>query len=202
MSDERVDGRTLRYQHRRSEILEAVLDYLLDNGIHDLSMRRLATAVGISHVTMRHHFGSKDELMVEVAGLVRAREPIPEAATDHYPDTPEEGLRDLWRWWTRPENLRYYRLMFEAYGLALQKPELFQGVLGSTEPLWLADARRLSRSAGCPEEDLEAFSTLLVAQLRGLLLDILATGDEARVGAGLDYLVDSLAGERQAWARR
>lgn len=198
MSDERVDGRTLRYQHRRGEILDAVLEHLLEHGIHDTSIRKLAAAVGISHVTLRHHFGTRDELLVEVGRLIRAREPVPESVGDH-PDAPEEIIRELWAWWTAPENLRYLRLMYEAYGLALQKPDLFQGVLQSTDPLWLDDARRLALSAGCPEDEVEAFATLLVAQLRGLLLDILTSGDEERVGTGLDLLIRSLAAERLAW---
>ncbi|WP_219996456.1 TetR/AcrR family transcriptional regulator [Nocardioides humi] len=72
-----MDGRALRYRHRRAEILAAVLDYLLENGVHGLSFRKLGTAVGVSHVTMRHHFGTKDELLLEVMELIRTREPVP-----------------------------------------------------------------------------------------------------------------------------
>jgi DNA-binding transcriptional regulator YbjK len=39
---EQIDGRTLRYQHRRSELLDAVGEYVLDHGIATLSLRRVA----------------------------------------------------------------------------------------------------------------------------------------------------------------
>jgi AcrR family transcriptional regulator len=41
MSSERVDGRTLRFQHRRPELLAAATEYVLDHGIAGLSLRRL-----------------------------------------------------------------------------------------------------------------------------------------------------------------
>ena len=41
----RVDGRTLRYQHRRPELLAAATEYVLDNGIGDLSLRDMARAL-------------------------------------------------------------------------------------------------------------------------------------------------------------
>ncbi|RZI53447.1 MAG: TetR/AcrR family transcriptional regulator, partial [Pseudonocardia sp.] len=37
MNAERVDGRTLRYQHRRPELLAAATEYVLDHGIGDVS---------------------------------------------------------------------------------------------------------------------------------------------------------------------
>ncbi|WP_372442035.1 TetR/AcrR family transcriptional regulator [Nocardioides limicola] len=43
-----------------------------------MSYRTLAAAVGVSHVTLRHHFGAKEELLAEVFDLIRAREPIPD----------------------------------------------------------------------------------------------------------------------------
>lgn len=197
MSVDRPDGRTLRYQHRRTEILDALLEYLLDQGLDGLSFRKLAAAVGISHVTLRHHFGSKDELLLEVFDLIRAREPVP----DELPEDQSSGdiLRGLWAWWTAPENLRYLRLMFEAYGVALHQPTTFQGFLKSTIPHWLEDAQRLALAAGCPAEEVDAQATLLVAQVRGLLLDLLTTGEEARVADAVELLIASIQIQEQFW---
>ncbi|WP_219996457.1 hypothetical protein [Nocardioides humi] len=92
--------------------------------------------------------------------------------------------------------------MYEAYGLALQSPAAYQGFLQSTVPHWIEDTRRLALDAGCPPERVDAFATLLVAQLRGLLLDLLTTGDDERVEDALDLLVEGLAAEHRAWAGR
>ncbi len=198
MSEQRTDGRALRYRNRREEILASVLDHLLEHGIHGLSFRKLGAAVGVSHVTLRHHFGTKDELLLAVMELIRTREPVPaELPTDR---GPEDVVRQLWRWWTQPENLRYYRLMYEAYGLALQSPTVYQGFLQSTVPHWVEDTRRLALEAGCPPERADALATLLVAQLRGLLLDLLTTGEDDRISDALELLVEGLVAERRAWA--
>ncbi len=197
MTVERPDGRTLRYQHRRTELLEAVLEYLLTEGLQELSFRKVATAAGISHVTLRHHFGTKDELLLEVFDLIRAREPVPDDLPMGQPA--EEVIRGLWAWWTAPENLRYLRLMYEAYGLALQKPNTYRDFLQSTVSHWIDDARHLVLAAGAPPETADAHATLLVAQLRGLLLDFLTTGDEVRVRAGLDLVVEGAAVARGGW---
>lgn len=195
MDTSRPDGRALRYRHRRGEILEAILEFLLANGIQGMSFRKLAAAAGISHVTLRHHFGSKDELLLEIFDLIRGREPVP----DDDVSNPADTIRTLWAWWTSPENLRYLRLMFEAYGMALQQPDKYQGFLQSTEPHWLDDTRRLALAAGCPEDEVDAQATLLVAQLRGLLLDLLTTGDEARVSSAVDLLAEQVDAQQRAW---
>jgi hypothetical protein len=41
MSSERVEGRTVRFQHRRPEQLAAATEYVLDHGVAGLSLRRL-----------------------------------------------------------------------------------------------------------------------------------------------------------------
>lgn len=197
MTVQRPDGRALRYQHRRAELLQAVLEYLLEEGLDGLSFRKVATAAGVSHVTLRHHFGTKDELLLEVFDLIRAREPVPDELPLDEP--PEEILRTLWTWWTSPENLRYLRLLFSAYGLALQSPELYAGFLESTIPHWIDDTRRIGLAAGCPADQIDGYATLLVAQLRGLLLDFMSTGDEARIDAALTLLVDDLRAARSTW---
>jgi AcrR family transcriptional regulator len=174
-----------------------VLSYLLDEGLQGLSFRKLASAVGISHVTLRHHFGSKDELVLEVFELIRDREPVPEHLPEGEP--PEEVLRLLWSWWTAPENLRYLRLMYEAYGDALRQPDTYREFLQSTIPHWLDDARRMTLAAGCPADRADAFATFIVAQLRGLLLDLLTTGDQVRAEAGLALLIESLQLMSRTW---
>ena len=40
MTTERVDGRTLRFQHRRPELLDAATEYVLDHGIANLSLQK------------------------------------------------------------------------------------------------------------------------------------------------------------------
>ena len=96
--DERIDGRRLRYQHRRGDLLEAIAEYVLDNGVASLSLRRVGEAVGVSHVTIQHHFGSKDELVTEIVEHLLERTFAPRG---DYAGVDSAGtMRALWSNWT------------------------------------------------------------------------------------------------------
>lgn len=193
---DRVDGRRLRYQHRRGEILDAVIEHVLDHGIGAMSFRTLAAAVGVSHVTLRHHFGTKDELLVEVFDEIGKRQPIPDQLGA---DDIEALVRKLWSLWTQPEGARQFRLLFEAYGQALRNPEDHRALLNNFVTRWIDVIGRLVVQAGCPRSDADDFATVLVAQLRGLQLDLLATDDHARVNSALDTVINNIHDQRTRW---
>ena len=69
-STPQIDGRVLRYQHRRPQLLAAAVDYVLDHGIADLSLRPMASSLGVTHATLIRHFSSKEAL---VAALVETQ---------------------------------------------------------------------------------------------------------------------------------
>lgn len=66
MQDKRPDGRRVRHQHRRPELLEAVTEYILENGLTDLALRPLAVEIGVTHSTLLRHFSTKDDLIFAV----------------------------------------------------------------------------------------------------------------------------------------
>ncbi|MGH1563978.1 TetR/AcrR family transcriptional regulator [Mumia sp. DW29H23] len=51
---------------RRAEILVAALDVFGARGYHKAALSEIAERVGITHQGILHHFGSKDQLLVEV----------------------------------------------------------------------------------------------------------------------------------------
>jgi AcrR family transcriptional regulator len=58
---------------RRQELLDRSVDYVVANGLSDLSLRPLAAALGTQAPVLLHHFGSKEHLVVEILGCVRDR---------------------------------------------------------------------------------------------------------------------------------
>lgn len=50
----------------RARILEAAFEAFSTFGYHGASLREIAAACGISHPGIRHHFASKEELLIEV----------------------------------------------------------------------------------------------------------------------------------------
>jgi AcrR family transcriptional regulator len=157
---------------RRAQLLEAAIDYAIEHGLSDLTLRPLAEALGVVPNTLVHHFGSKEELVSEVLNGVRDRLRAMRAEMQDDPDA--DPLMGVWEWTSSPERLSFFRSFFEAYGMALRQPESFELFLARVVEDWLtaepADRER---------------ATLELALLRGLLLDLLTTGERDRVERAL-----------------
>lgn len=201
---DRVDGRKLRYQGRRDELLRAVTVYVLDEGVGQLAIRPMAEAVGVSHATLLNHFGSKENLITEVVDLLRRQQmPIDAAAPipAEIADDAAAAIALWWRQWTSPDALPALRLMFEVYGQALLHPERYERFLDDVVGGWLRFFTRVAEAAGCPADELQQTGTTLLAVMRGLQLDLVATGDTARTEAALELLTTEVARRQALWAR-
>jgi AcrR family transcriptional regulator len=177
--------------HRYNEVLEASYQYALTNGIADLPLRPLATAVGSSAGVLIYLFGSKD-------GLVRAL--LARAREDELAMLAEIGEGDLasvgrgvWGWLADEQHRPLLRLWVEAYATSLINPDgAWAGFAKATVDDWLAvlaaaQPRRTRQSkAG------EVQRTLALAVLRGAMLDLLATGDTDRTTAAVRTQLASL----------
>jgi AcrR family transcriptional regulator len=177
-----VDG-----QHPRERLLEKAIAFIAERGLTDLSLRELAAAIGTSHRMLIHHFGSKEGLWVEVIRAVEAQQRalLPELVPDPSAD-PAEAMRVWWRHISDPSLWPNERLFFEIYGQALQgRPgttELLDGIVDS----WLGPATEINMAFGMDEPTARAMARLGIAVTRGLLLDLLATGDREGVDAALE----------------
>lgn len=192
-----MDGRRLRYQHRRSELLGAVVDYVLAHGLAGLAMRPLAEAVGVSHGALLHHFGTKEELLIEVTDVLRQRLADAAGLADS-----SGGLADLGLWWRRStttDRLPVYRLLFEVFAQATREPERYERFLQHAMHDALALMRQLVLAEGCPGEQAPLMASMIVAQARGLQLDLLATNDRERVDRTFAAFIDLIDCLRQRW---
>jgi AcrR family transcriptional regulator len=171
----------------REQLLQRAIDHIAQRGISDLSLRELASAIGTSHRMLIHHFGSKQGLWVEVIRAVEARqrESLPELLPDVAGD-PAAAMRAWWRHISDPKLWPNERLFFEVYGQALQgRPgteELLEGIVDS----WLGDVTAINVAAGMEPAFARAHGRLGIAVTRGLLLDLLATGDREGVDAAVE----------------
>jgi AcrR family transcriptional regulator len=172
---------------RRDELLEAAVDYVVSSGLSDLSMRAIARAMGVDASLLTHHFGGKQQLLSLVMNRVRDR--LRTIATaggvSARPVTPETMLRRVWGWATHPAHHALYILFFEVYGAALRKPQDYSEFLESVIADWVEPVAGAYLFANVPAGLAEARATLAIAIVRGLLLDLLATGDRGRVEAAL-----------------
>ena len=167
----------------RAKLLGAIVDYVAVAGLADLTLRPLAAAVDASPRTLLYHFGSKDALVLAV--LDEANRRGARLLEAWYERSAEHDARTLllraWQWLTAPRHDRLLRLLFETYGIALQDRKRYAPFLRSASSVWIAPFARTLEANGFSRERAASLATLLVAVVRGLLLDVLATGERARV---------------------
>lgn len=185
------DGRRSRHEPHKQELVAAVVEYVFEHGLSELSIRPLAAALGVSHRTLLYHFGSKEKLLVEVLKEVRARERLLFAFRFRDQETISvvEFVRAAFQRFMASEHEGYFRLFFEVYGLALQEPDVYGGFLEGVVSDWLPIIESILVRDGCDSTRTQAISTLILSTARGLQLDLLATHDRKRVEAALEALL-------------
>ncbi|MEQ4305157.1 TetR/AcrR family transcriptional regulator [Plantactinospora sp. B6F1] len=176
----------------REELLSRVVERIAEQGVGALSLRRLAADLGTSHRMLIYHFGSKEGLLVEVVREIERRQRSALAGLEFDPaSAPAEAIRSMWRRLAVPALWPYERLFFELYGQALQghpgTTALLEGVVES----WLDLNVELAAGRGVPAEVARTHARLGLAVVRGLLLDLLATGDRAGTDAALEAFAAS-----------
>lgn len=179
---------------RRKELLDALIDAFARGGIGGRSLREVAEAVGTSHRMLLHHFGSRDELMLAIVEEVERRQA---ATLTDLPDDPADAIAAMWADLRRPELRPFERLFFECYARAAQGEAPFTRLLPAAVDGWLADVDERTGGTADP-----AMVRLGLAVTRGLLLDLVATGDEAGVDAAAARFVDLLRHQREPARRR
>ena len=168
---------------RRRQLLDAAYRYVLDHGLADLSLRPLAAAIGSSPRVLLFLFGSKDGLVAALLARARADELAVLERVRHAGATggPSAATEAIWAWLAAPEHRALLTLWLEAYARALvERDGVWAGFAARTVRDWLGLLAELG-----PQDDGDADRTLLLAVLRGCLLDLLATGDIDRTGAAV-----------------
>lgn len=178
---------------RRAALLAAATQHVLDHGMADLSLRPLAAALSTSPRMLLYHFGSKERLVIEILAAARVRQA--ELTAGWLREQPGLGpadlLRRFWRWQTG-EHQPFLRLFFEVYGLALQDPGRFPGFPADAVRDWLPPVARAIEEAGVPAAEARSAASVVIAGYRGLLLDVLATGDVDRATEALDLFLEAI----------
>jgi AcrR family transcriptional regulator len=188
-------GRPVDHQ-RRAELLDAAVDYATEHGFSGLSWRPVAAALGVSATTLVHHFGTKDQLLEAILGRLRDR--MVAATSDRVGEQPDlaTAARAAWTQTSDPQQWAEFRLFFAVYGRALQAPQQFAGFLERVVADWMS----VLRDAQGPDTDpatATRTATLVIATIRGLLLDLLATNDRVRVQDAAESFLSSLEHQAQ-----
>ena len=187
---------TPRGEARRQELLDRVVDDLAVNGLVDFSLRRAARAAGTTHKVLLYHFDGVDDLLRQAILQLRERR-IGNALAAIARQPEEQSLaarvRAVWPALVGEES----RVLDQAIGLMMydsaRYAELGQGasqqylpsLLSICPPDW-SDQRKLE------------VSEMILAILRGFLIDRLTSGNTTGVEAGFEALARALDREEAA----
>jgi AcrR family transcriptional regulator len=186
---------------RRAELLDLAYQYAVQRGRTDITLRPIAAAIGSSPRVLIYLFGSKEGLIRALLGRSRAEEiallaELRDSASSSR-DTLGEATLRIWSYLADEARRPLMRLWLDGYARSLSQPAgPWAGFARDSVGDWLtllADMQRAERRnspAGLAER------TLVLAVLRGALLDLLSTDDETRATAAVRSLINRLAAGR------
>lgn len=177
----------MRYMMSRESLLDATIAHVERHGMGELSLRALAAELGTSHRMLSYHFGSRDGLVTAVVERVEQRQldRLAELLADHGVPPLEQAARFTAQV-LDPALWPAERLFFEVYGQALAGRPHAAGFLDRVVTAWLDPVADLLVRIGVPAAEARTHARLGLAVTRGLLLDLLATGDVDGVRAAAE----------------
>lgn len=186
---------------RRVELLDEVVRYLGEHGLANVSLRPMAKALDVSVNTLMHHFGSKDALIV--AALRRSAQVQQDVETRWLERKPGMSQADLlrawWRWITSsPQHLAIVRLGIEAAALEATVTGLPRPVRGEQIGLWRENIEQRLADEGVPRDVAAIEASLTKAMFTGLVVDLLASAQRARLTRALEVGLARL--EQVVWS--
>ena len=186
---------------RRTALLDEVVVHLSEHGLANVSLRPMAKDLDISVNSLVHHFGSKDDLIIAAlrrSGLVQKQ--VEQEWLDRRPHMSQADLlRSWWRWInSAPQNLALVRLGIEAAAMEATLGGLPRQVRGEQIGLWRTNIESRLVAEGVPHETAVTEASLTKAMFTGLVVDLLATGQKARLTRALEIGLARL--EQVVWS--
>jgi DNA-binding transcriptional regulator YbjK len=195
-ADYRRHGASRRGDARRQDLLDRVADDLAINGLVDFSLRRAARAAGTTHKVLLYYFDGADDLLAQAVLQLRNRRISRGlAAATHESDG--QGLaarvRAIWPVLIRETS----RVLEQAIGLAMYDPQRYARLGRDASRQYLPPLQSLC-PADWSEQRKRQVAELILATLRGFLVERLTSGDSAGVDAGFEALLRALEREEAA----
>jgi AcrR family transcriptional regulator len=186
-----------RGEARRRELLDRVTDDLAVNGLVDFSLRRAARAAGTTHKVLLYYFDGADDLLEQAILQLRERRigKGMAAATAGPADRPlADRVRALWPILVGEDEAR---VLDQAIGLAMYDPDRYSLLGREASQQYLPSLLSICPAGWSDRRKLEV-SEMILATLRGFLVDARTSGDNAGIAAGFEALARALEREEIA----
>ena len=172
----------------REALLRRCIEALARTGFSDLSLREIAQAVGTSHRMLIYHFGSRDGLLAAVVNAIEAEQRAALAELSASNADLIDISRAFWQRISDPSLAPAERLFFEVYAHALHGRPWTDTFRSTVIAAWERALSELFTSHGFAPDDARSRARLALAVARGLLLDLLITGERDVLDAAGELL--------------
>lgn len=164
--------RKAAHELSRERIVRAAIEIADAEGLAVLSMRRVATDLGVATMSLYRHVSSKDDLMVYMADTVYAEEPLPEQPPPGWRERLETPIRHMWA--------ACRRHPWAGEVMSMSRPQVMPNAMVMSE--WTLTTLR---ELGLPVEEMMDIHLNLFGHARGLAVT-LAAEMQARQDTGMD----------------
>jgi AcrR family transcriptional regulator len=185
-----------RGEARRRELLDRVTEDLAVNGLVDFSLRRAARAAGTTHKVLLYHFDGADDLLKQAIFQLRGRridKALAAAASGAGRPTLADWVRAVWPILVGEEA----RVLDQAIGLAMYDPARYAELGRGASQQYLPSLLSMCPEHWSDRRRLEV-AEMILATLRGFLVDARTSGDTAGIAAGFEALARALEREEAA----
>ena len=185
-----------RGEARRRELLDRVTDDLAVNGFVDFSLRRAARAAGTTHKVLLYHFDGADDLLRQAILQLRERRignALAAIAREPERQTLAARVRAVWSALMGEES----RVLDQAIGLMMYDSTRYAELGRGASQHYLPSLLSICPPDWSDQRKLEV-SEMIMAVLRGFLIDQLTSGNNAGVEAGFEALARALEREEAA----
>jgi AcrR family transcriptional regulator len=185
-----------RGEARRRELLDRVADDLAVNGLVDFSLRRAARAAGTTHKVLLYYFDGADDLLRQAIFQLRDQRiehGLAAAARGPGRQTLAARVRAIWPALMGEQS----RVLDQAIGLMLSDPARYGELGQGSSQQYLPGLLSICPADWSDQRKLEV-AQMIMAVLRGFIIDWLASGNTTGVEAGLEALARALDREEAA----
>ncbi|MFF4113597.1 TetR/AcrR family transcriptional regulator [Streptomyces sp. NPDC001714] len=183
---------------KRRDLLDRVREYVMRNGLADLSLRPLAKALDTSDRMLLYYFGTKERMVAEALDiyerrpLLRTRELLRTIGSPAGPADLRRFMEEVWRQFSDPEVRAALPLYFEIMSASVLHPGRYGPVMRGIVTEWTLLFTSVFRDLGMTQERARVQATLLTDASLGLLIAPLADGHWDRAHEAFHALLDSL----------
>jgi AcrR family transcriptional regulator len=183
---------------KRRDLLDQVREYVMRNGLANLSLRPLARALGTSDRMLLYYFGTKERMVAEALSvyesrpLLRTRELLEAVGSPTDPAGLRRFMEEVWRQFSAPDVRASLPLYLEIMSAGVLHPDRYGPVMRDIVTAWTDLLTSVFLNLGMTQDRARTQATLLTDACFGLLFAPLADGDWGRADSAFRALLDSL----------